>query len=317
MDFQNQNKDFYNNYSNYLHNIFHERVQKITINAGFTCPNRDGTKGQGGCTYCNNESFSPSFSMKNDSITIQIENGIKFFAHKYTNQKYLAYFQSYSNTYGPLEKIKAIYEEALQNENIVGLVIGTRPDCISNELLAYLSDLSKRYYIMVEYGVESTSNTTLERINRGHTYEDAVDAIVTTANLGIQTSAHLILGLPGEDRELMLEHARRISELPITTLKLHQLQIVRHTLMAKQYEQNPADFKLFGVDEYIDLLADFIAETSPNIVLERFVSQTPADLLIAPQWGLKNFEFAAKLEKKLRQSNIHQGDRWHKKSVFQ
>lgn len=305
--------NFYYSYSSYLNKIFNERVQKITINAGFTCPNRDGSKGVGGCIYCNNEAFSPSFASVKDSISQQVSKGIDFFAHKYENQKYLAYFQSYTNTYGPLEKIISLYEEALMNPNIVGIVIGTRPDCISDQLLDYLQALSSKYYVMVEYGVESTSNTTLQLINRGHKYEDAETAILKTAERGINTSAHLILGLPGETREQMINHARIISELPITTLKLHQLQIVRNTPLAKLYEQDPQSMHLFSVDEYIDLVIDFIAEVSPKIVLERFVSQTPAELLIAPKWGLKNYEFSAKLEKRLRQRGIHQGDRYNKK----
>lgn len=305
-------RDFYYNYPSYLREVFNERVQKITIDAGFTCPNRDGTKGYGGCTYCNNEAFVPSFSQKKEAIAKQISDGIGFFAHKYNNQKYLAYFQSYSNTYGPIDFLKAIYEEALSNPQIAGLVIGTRPDCITDELLDYLSDLARKTYIMVEYGVESTLNTTLQTINRGHTYEDAVEAINKTAALGIPTSAHLILGLPGETRQDMLDHAVKISELPITTLKLHQLQIVKQTKMAKQYAEDPAQFHLFSFEEYIDILAEFIALMNPKIVLERFVSQTPADLLIAPHWGLKNYEFSAKLEKCLRERNIHQGDRYKK-----
>ena len=191
-------------------------------------------------------------------------------------------------------------------------MIGTRPDCVSDELLAYLGALAKKTYIMVEYGVESTLNSTLQAINRGHTYEDAVEAINKTAALGIPTSAHLILGLPGETKQDMLNHAVKISELPITTLKLHQLQIVKRTKMAKQYEEDPSQFHLFSFEEYIELLCDFIALMRPEIVLERFVSQTPADLLIAPHWGLKNYEFSAKLEKYLQERNIHQGDRYKK-----
>lgn len=312
MVFQN-NQNFYYSYPTYLREVFNERVQKITIDAGFTCPNRDGVKGFGGCTYCNNEAFVPSFSLKKNTIAKQVADGIGFFAHKYNNQKYLAYLQSYSNTYGPLDYLKSIYEEALSNPQIAGLVIGTRPDCVSDELLEYLAELSKTTYIMVEYGVESTLNTTLQAINRGHTYEDAVEAINKTHALGVSTSAHLILGLPGESRQDMLDHAVKISELPITTLKLHQLQIVKQTKMAKQYEEDPSQFHLFSFEEYIDLLCDFIALMRPEIVLERFVSQTPADLLIAPHWGLKNYEFSAKLEKALRLKNIHQGDKYIKK----
>lgn len=302
--------NYYYSYSTYLREVFGERVQKITLNAGFTCPNRDGSKGSGGCTYCNNDSFSPQFSAKNDSVTKQVNDGIAFFAHKYENQKYLAYFQSFSNTYGNLEHLKCIYEEALAHPQVVGLVIGTRPDCVNGEILDYLAELSEKVYVMVEYGVESTYDATLLAINRGHCYADSVTAINESHKRGITTSAHLILGLPGETKEQMLDEAGIISQLPITTLKLHQLQIVRQTVMAKQYSANPQTFGLFTVDEYIELLTDFIARMSPKIVLERFVSQTPGELLIAPQWGLKNFEFSAKLEKRLREKNIKQGDLW-------
>lgn len=309
----NNNENYYYSYPTYLRETFNERVQKITINAGFTCPNRDGSKGWGGCSYCNNESFTPTFASINDSITKQINDGIGFFAHKYNNQKYLAYFQSYSNTYGKLDRLKAIYEEAVSHPQICGIVIGTRPDCVDTEILNYLAILAKKTYVMIEYGVESTLDSTLQSINRGHNYQESVDAIRETSIRGITTSAHLILGLPGESREDMLSHAVKISELPITTLKLHQLQIVKQTKMAKQYAEDPSQFHLFSFEEYIDLLSDFIALMRPDIVLERFVSQTPAELLIAPHWGLKNYEFSAKLEKALRLKNIHQGDRYIKK----
>lgn len=311
MNYNNEN--FYYSYPTYLRETFNERVQKITINAGFTCPNRDGSKGWGGCSYCNNESFTPAFASINDSITKQLNDGIGFFAHKYNNQKYLAYFQSYSNTYGRLDKLKAIYEEAVSHPQICGIVIGTRPDCVDSEILDYLANLAKKTYVMIEYGVESTLDSTLQSINRGHNYQESVDAIRETSIRGITTSAHLILGLPGESRDDMLSHAVKISELPITTLKLHQLQIVKQTKMAKQYTEDPSQFHLFSFEEYIDLLSDFIALMRPDIVLERFVSQTPAELLIAPHWGLKNYEFSAKLEKALRLKNIHQGDRYIKK----
>lgn len=311
MNYNNEN--FYYSYPTYLRETFNERVQKITINAGFTCPNRDGSKGWGGCSYCNNESFTPAFASINDSITKQLNDGIGFFAHKYNNQKYLAYFQSYSNTYGRLDKLKAIYEEAVSHPQICGIVIGTRPDCVDTEILDYLANLAKKTYVMIEYGVESTLDSTLQSINRGHNYQESVDAIRETSIRGITTSAHLILGLPGESRDDMLSHAVKISELPITTLKLHQLQIVKQTKMAKQYTEDPSQFHLFSFEEYIDLLSDFIALMRPDIVLERFVSQTPAELLIAPHWGLKNYEFSAKLEKALRLKNIHQGDRYIKK----
>lgn len=307
--------NYYYDYSTYLKSIFKDRVQKLTINAGFSCPNRDGKISFGGCTYCNNATFSPSYCSPEKSITQQIEEGIIFFSKKYKNQNYLAYFQSYTNTYAPLEKLKNIYEEAINNPKISGIVIGTRPDCINQQLIEYLANLASRKYVMVEYGVESTHDTTLLNINRGHNYQTAVDTIKMTAEYGIHTSAHLILGLPGENEDIILSHADRISELPIKTLKLHQLQIIKGTKMGKEYTENPEKFKLYTSDEYLTLLTRFIARMSPSIALERFISQSPADLLIAPRWGIKNYEFTAKLEKKLAQTTTYQGAEYKKAGV--
>ncbi|HAX96872.1 MAG TPA: TIGR01212 family radical SAM protein, partial [Prolixibacteraceae bacterium] len=275
--------------------------------AGFTCPNRDGTLGKGGCTYCNNDSFNPSFCDQEKSITQQISNGISFFKTKYPDMKYLAYFQSYSNTYGQLEHLKNLYQEALAYTGMMGLVIATRPDCIYPELLEYLARLSEHTYVMLEYGVESHLNQTLEKINRGHTFEVSVKAFEYTANHGIRTCAHLILGLPGETTNDMMEQARIISQLPVDNLKLHQLQIHRGTVMAAQYRTNPESFHLFNPDEYTELVTDYLERLNPAIVVERFISQSPSDLLIAPKWGLKNFEFVARVEKRLKERNTWQG----------
>ena len=300
----------YLNYNQVLKSEFTERVQKISINAGFTCPNRDGSRGLGGCTYCNNQTFSPEYCKPTKSITQQIEEGIAFFNHKYEAQIYLAYFQSYTNTYDKIEKLKAIYEEALKHPKVVGIVIGTRPDCVNDELLDYFAELSKRYYVMIEYGIESTNDRTLEFINRGHDYACAEKAIRDTASRGIKTGAHLILGLPHETHEMILNHARRISKLPLTAVKLHQLQLVKGTKMAKQYTEHPEWFNLYTADEYIDLAIDFIELLNPNIAIERMISQSPAGFLIAPKWGLKNFEFVVKVEKRMIQRNTRHGSRF-------
>ncbi len=297
----------YKNYSSYLKSIFNGQVQKISINAGFTCPNRDGKTGTGGCTYCNNQTFNPDYCKPNKSITQQIEEGIAFFRKKYPNQLYLAYFQAYTNTYGEINSLKQKYEEALSHPLVAGLVIGTRPDCVDEELLDYFAGLSKRYYVMIEYGVESTSNETLMFINRGHNYDSSVRAITQTAQKGIATGAHLILGLPGEDREIILSHAKNISRLPLTTIKLHQLQLIKGTKMAEQYVEHPEWFHIYSADEYIDLAVDFIELLNPDFIIERFVSQSPKELLIAPDWGLKNYEFTFKIEKALRKRNTFQG----------
>ena len=298
----------YTDYGSYLRRCFPDcKVQKISLHAGFSCPNRDGTKGVGGCTYCNNRTFSPDYCLTGKSITEQLREGIAFFARKYPEMKYLAYFQSYTNTYGTLEHLTALYEEALHHRDVKGLIIGTRPDCMPQPLLDYLSHTAQKHYVMVEYGVESTDDATLVRINRGHTYADAADAIRHTAEAGIPVGAHLILGLPAESREQMLQHADRLSELPITSLKLHQLQLIRHTRMAQEYAQTPQDFHLYTVDEYIDLAIDFIERLRPDIVVERFVSQSPDELLIAPRWGLKNHEFTARLLRRMRERGSRQG----------
>lgn len=299
----------YNNYKDTLKQLFSNRVQKISINAGFTCPNRDGSKGRGGCTYCNNQTFVPGYCHPVKSVTQQIEEGIEFFLRKekYRDQTYLAYFQSYTNTYDTLDKLRLIYDEALKHPRISGIVVGTRPDCVNDLILDYFEELSKKTYVMIEYGIESTDDKTLEFINRGHDYQCAVDAINATASRGIYTGAHLILGLPGESRETILAHADKINKLPITALKLHQLQLVKGTIMAKQMKTNPEWFQFYTAEEYIDLTVDFIERLSPDIAIERFVSQSPKDLLISPDWGLKNFEFVAKVEKRLEERDARQG----------
>lgn len=297
----------YNDFGKFLRTVFPYKVQKISINAGFTCPNRDGSKGWGGCTYCNNQTFSPEYCHTEKSVAEQLEEGIRFFSPKYPEMKYLAYFQAYTNTYDKLESLKKKYEEALSCPDVVGLIVGTRPDCMPDELLDYFSELAKEKFVMIEYGVESTSNQTLARINRGHTYQESERAIRRTAERGIHTGVHLILGLPGESRQEILRHAGRISELPVTTLKLHQLQLIRNTRMAKEYADHPEEFHLYTADEYIDLVIDFIEKTNPSIVIERFVSQSPKELLIAPDWGLKNFEFTSKVNKRLAERNTWQG----------
>jgi radical SAM protein (TIGR01212 family) len=289
----------YKDFSTFLQGHFTGKVQKISIHAGFTCPNRDGRKGFGGCTYCNNQTFSPEYCRTEKSIGKQLEEGVRFFSHKYPDMQYLAYFQAYTNTYGELSVLKRKYEEALSHPQVVGLIIGTRPDCVSDELLDYFEELSANTFLLIEYGVESTSEDTLQFINRGHTYAEATDIIRKTARRGIMTGAHLILGLPKESKEMILSHADKISELPLTTIKLHQLQLIRHTQMAKQFEEHPEWFHLFEVEEYIDLLVDFVRRLNPDFVIERFVSQSPKELLIAPDWRLKNYEFTAMVDKRL------------------
>lgn len=297
----------YNEFSFFLKRYFPFKVQKISLNAGFTCPNRDGTKGQGGCTYCNNQTFNPDYCKTEKSISQQLEEGKQFFARKYPEMKYLAYFQAYTNTYGEIEGLKRKYEEALQADDVVGLVIGTRPDCMPDALLDYLQELNKRYFLLVEYGIESTNDATLRRINRGHTYADTIDAVERTVSKGIIAGGHVILGLPGETRAQIVAQAEEISKLPLTTLKLHQLQLIKGTRMAREYEQSPEEFKLFGLDDYIDVVIEYLEHLRGDIVLERFISQSPKELLIAPDWGLKNHEFVARVQKRMRETGAYQG----------
>ena len=298
---------YYNDFGGYMRRIFDFKVQKISIDGGFTCPNRDGTKGTGGCTYCNNRTFNPAYCHRNRSVTEQMNEGIAFFAHKYPQMRYLAYFQAYTNTYESLDVLRARYEEALSVDGCVGLVIGTGPDCMPEELLDYLQQLAKRVYVMVEYGVESTDDATLLRINRGHDYATAVDAVRRTAARGLPVGVHIILGLPGEERLSLIHQAGLLSQLPITTLKLHQLQLIRGTRMADEYNENPEDFHLFELEEYVDVVVDYLENLRPDIVVERFASQSPKELLIAPDWGLKNYELVEKIKRRMRERDTWQG----------
>jgi radical SAM protein (TIGR01212 family) len=298
----------YNDYSSFIKNKFNERVQKISLNTGFTCPNRDGSKGVGGCTYCNNNSFNPDYCAPVKSISEQLDEGISFFSTKYKTQQYLAYFQAYTNTYAEISLVKKLYTEAVNHPEVVGLVIGTRPDCISEELIDFLSELSNRYFISLDFGIESTLDRTLKIVNRCHTYQETVAAYNMSKERGLHLGAHLIIGLPGESRDEMLSHANTISRLPIHSLKIHHLQIVKHTMMALQYEKYHHIFDLFSMDEYIDFITEFVSLLRSDIIIERFISESPSDLLIAPKWGgLKNFQIVSKIEKQLVEKNLWQG----------
>lgn len=301
-------KPRYNEFSTFLRRHFPYKVQKISLNAGFTCPNRDGTRGWGGCTYCNNQTFNPDYCRTEKSVTEQLVEGKRFFAHKYPEMKYLAYFQAYTNTYGELDELKRKYEEALAVDEVVGLVIGTRPDCMPRELLHYLEVLARQTFVLVEYGIESTSDETLLRINRGHDFATARDAVERTAACGLPVGAHFILGLPGETTTQLVEQVAAISSLPLTTLKLHQLQLIRGTRMASEYARHPEDFHLFEVEEYLALVVEYLRRLRPDLVVERFLSQSPKELLIAPDWGLKNYEFNHLLLKRMKELDAYQGD---------
>ncbi|MBQ8051222.1 MAG: TIGR01212 family radical SAM protein [Bacteroidaceae bacterium] len=286
-----------NDYGTWLRQELGVKVQKLSVDAGFTCPNRDGTKGLGGCTFCNNRAFVPSYAHGLTTVTEQLEAGKRFFSRKYPEMRYLAYFQAYTGTYAHLSRLRQLYDEALSVPDVVGLVVGTRPDCLTPQLLDLLEEYHRRTFLLVEYGVESANDKTLRRVRRGHTFADSERAIRLTAERGIRVGAHVILGLPGEDHDELMRQARLIARLPLNTLKLHQLQIIRDTPMEKEWQAAP--WPLPSVDEYIDLVLDYIALLPPGLVLDRFVSSAPKHLLVAPQWGLKNHEFTDRLNVRL------------------
>ena len=292
-------EQYYHDFGTWIRNQLPFRVQKISIDAGFTCPNRDGRIGIGGCIFCDNKSFNPSYCSHKKSVTEQLEDGKRFFAKKYPDMKYLAYFQAYTNTYDAVDKLKQLYEEALKVEDVVGIVIGTRPDCVSSELLAYLEELNKRTFLIVEYGIESCNDDTLRYINRGHDFACTRKAVEETAKRGIYVGGHVIMGLPGEDASESLRQAPIISLLPLTMLKIHQMQIIKGTRLAKIYKEQP--FHLYTVEEYIDLITQYIGLLRSDLVLERFVTQSPPEMLIAPKWGLKNYEFTNLLNNRLKE----------------
>jgi radical SAM protein (TIGR01212 family) len=309
LEFPWKHKRRFNAYSNYCKSNFGERIQKLSVNAGFTCPNRDGTLGTSGCIYCNNEAFNPSYCSKSKSITQQIQEGIEFHTVRYRKAgKYLAYFQAFSNTYAPLSELKQKYEEALKHAEVSGLVIGTRPDCIEDDTLDYLQQLSQKHFISVEYGVESCNNKTLERIKRGHTFEQSVEAIEATAKRNIHTGIHLIFGLPGETNEEILMEAKIISSLPVTTIKLHQLQIIKNTALAKDFVDHPDDYQIFSLAEYIDFVISFTEQLNPEIMIERFTAEVPPRFLLKGGFGLlRTDQILQMIEKRMEELNTWQG----------
>ena len=318
----------FNSYSNYFTKQFGGRVQKISIDAGFSCPNRDGKISTGGCTFCSNEAFNPSYCRPEKSIKQQIEEGIEFHRRRYRRaNKYLAYFQPFSNTYKPLEELKSIYTQAFEaidsllptypcwndmasKPDIVGIVIGTRPDLIDEDILQYLNEIQKTHYVMLEYGVESVYDETLKRVNRGHDFATAEKAIRMTADYGIPCGAHFIFGLSGESKEMMLDAANIISRLPLTTVKFHQLQIFKGTKMAEEYLEHPEHFHLFDLEEYIDFVIDFAELLNPDIVIERFAGEVPPRYLVSEPWmKLRYDEVLSRIEKRMEEWDSWQGKR--------
>lgn len=299
----------FNSYSEYIKGQFGGRIQKVTVDAGFTCPNRDGTKGTGGCTYCDNRGFNPSYCDPNKPITQQIEEGIEFHAARYRRaKKFLVYFQPFSNTYAPLGVLKEKYGEALSIPDVAGLVIGTRPDCVDDEKLEYIATLTKKWYIQVEYGVETHNNETLKHINRGHDAKLAERIIRKTHEYGINTGAHYIFGLPGETPEEMFRTGEVISRLPLDSVKFHQLQIVKGTRMEQEFNENPAAFHSFTLEGYIDFIIRFIEKLNPAIVIERFTSEMPPRFLAETNMGLIRYdEVLRRIEAELKKRDSWQG----------
>jgi len=299
----------YRLYSEYFRGIFGERVQKISVNAGFTCPNRDGTSGTGGCTYCDNGAFNPSYCKADKPVTQQIAEGIEFHLKRYRRaNQYLVYFQPFSNTYASLGYLEKIYSEALSYPGVAGLVIGTRPDCVDMEKLGLISHIAQQHFVIVEYGIESCYDKTLRRINRGHTFARSEEVIRMTADYGIHAGAHLIFGLPGESMEEMLNEAEIISHLPLKTVKFHQLQIIKGTVMEKEYKDSPGDFSFFSLEEYLDFIIDFTERLNPAFVIERFAGEVPPRFLSGPGWGNIRYDsIVRRIKERMKERDARQG----------
>lgn len=310
MSYQWGDERRWNSYANHFRRRFGRRMQKLSVDAGFTCPNRDGTLGSGGCTFCCNAAFTPSYCSAQKSITQQIEEGIEFHARRYREaQRYLVYFQSFSNTYAPIEVLRDRYEEALAHPLVEGLVIGTRPDCVDSQKLDYLAKLAERHYVAIEYGIESVWDESLRRIGRGHDFATAERAVQMSAERGLQVGGHFILGLPDESEERIVEGIERINRLPLTTVKFHQLQLFRGTAMAAEYDAHPERFRFWTVESYIDFVVDLMQRLRPDLVVERFASEAPPRFHHGPNWGLvRNEQLWAMLEKRLIERDTYQGE---------
>ncbi len=304
----------YNSYIGYFRKTYGERLQKVVVDAGFTCPNRDGLVGTGGCTYCDNAAFHPGYSTAGIPIHEQIDEGIKFHRVRYRKaEKFLAYFQPYSNTYAPLDRLRTLYEEALSHPLVAGIVIGTRPDCVDEEKLDWLASLARSHVVVIEYGIESVYDRTLRRINRGHTFEDALRAVEMTAARGLTQGAHFIFGLPGESVDDMLAYAPIINSMPLHSVKFHQLQIVRGTAMEREFASRPSDFVSFPLDGYLDFMTDLLERLRPDLYIERFAGEVPPRFVNSTPWGLlRNTELIRLLEQRLEERDTFQGRLYNK-----
>jgi radical SAM protein (TIGR01212 family) len=295
----------YNPYGRFLRDKFGCRVYKVSVDGGFTCPNRDGTVARGGCTYCNNESFRPRNASRLKSVSEQVKTGIEFLRERRGAEKFVIYFQPFTNTHAPIEKLIPLYETALDHPDVVGISLGTRPDCIDEGKIAWLEKLSNTHFVTLELGLQSVHDTTLARINRGHSFECWLDAMRRTRNRGIWLCTHLILGFPWESREEMLQAADVISDQGLNILKLHHLHVVRDTALENEYRSQP--FPLLGLDEYAELVVDFLERLSPAIFIERLFGTAPRDQLIGPVWGKSKAEIRSYIERKLAYRGTYQG----------
>lgn len=297
-------------YSDYLSGFFPGiKVQKISVNAGFSCPNRDGKIGRGGCSYCRNDSFSPSYCMAVPGIAAQIEEGKRFFRRKYPEMKYLVYFQSYTNTYSSDPHYLAqLYSEAVEADGVVGLAIGTRPDTLPDGVVELLAEINRRKPVFLEIGAESACDETLSKVNRGHTWAQVEDAVERAARRGLHCGLHLIAGLPGEDSERILKNVEASCRLPVETLKIHQLQILEGTPLHRQWLAGETEVTPFGLDDYLELCVRIARAVPPHIVIERFLAQSPPGLVAAPRWGLKNYQFMDLLRNRLKTDRKKQPD---------
>lgn len=307
-----ENNRRYNSYADWIAAHFGGRAQKVSVNAGFTCPNRDGTLGYGGCTYCSNEAFIPAYCTPDKTVTQQIDQGVWFHSHRYRRtQSYLAYFQAYTSSYAGIKELISLYGEALRHPRVKGLIIGTRPDCVNSELLDELASMAENSFIMVEFGLESVNDETLKRINRGHNYEASVRAVEDTAARGIPAGAHLIFGLPGESRDQLVASAGVISQLPLTSIKIRQLQLIKGTGMADEYKRRPDEFDLYTLDEYLDLVISFVERLDPRILIDRISGEAPQSMLVSPdRWGVRSSEVIELFEARLRKENRWQGKKF-------
>ncbi|MCI0453486.1 MAG: TIGR01212 family radical SAM protein [Candidatus Dadabacteria bacterium] len=295
----------YSSYSTYLKEKFGFRVQKVSVDVGFTCPNRDGSVAIGGCVYCNNDSFVPSYARSRVPLKDQIKTGMEYLKKRFKAQKFIIYFQAYTNTYEKIEKLEEFYREALDHEDVVGLAVGTRSDCVDEEKIRLFENLAKDRFVTLEYGIESIYDKTLEYINRGHNYKSILGAIRMTKDRGIHIGAHIIVGFPTETNDEMVRMAEEISRLEINFLKIHNLHIVKNTPLARMYAKEP--FRLFNYEEYLEFISHFIERLSPKVIIERFFTDTPHDLLIEPKWNKTHLEIMSGIEKELEKRNTYQG----------